>query len=134
MMMPELTIAVVAAGALGGAVGAIARFLLDRYLRAGILLANTIGCLSLGVLVGILSAFAADSAGGDPASWQPLVVGLLALGLTGALSTFATVSLRAAQQWIAGSRWMAVGMWTVHVVCGVAAAVAGLAIGWQLAG
>lgn len=133
MMMPELTLGVVAAGALGGALGAIFRFLLDRYLRAGILLANTIGCLSLGVLVGFLSSFATTGEG-DVASWQPLLVGLLALGLTGALSTFATVSLRAAQKWMEGSRWMAVGMWLLHVVCGTAAAVAGLMIGWQLAG
>ncbi|TLP94056.1 hypothetical protein FEF26_12480 [Nesterenkonia salmonea] len=134
MMMPELTFSVVVAGALGGAMGAIARFLLDRYLRAGILVANTVGCLSLGVLVGFVSAFAADDASGDPASWQPLLVGLLALGVTGALSTFATVALRAAQQWMEGSRWMAVGMWAAHVVCGVAAAAVGLTTGWQLAG
>ena len=132
MMMPELTLAVVAAGALGGAVGAVARFLLDRYLRAGVLLANTVGCLGLGVLVGLVSALAVTGAG-DPASWQPLVVGLVALGLIGALSTFATVSLRAAQQWVTGSRWMAIGMWALHVGCGVAAAAAGLAVGWQLA-
>jgi fluoride ion exporter CrcB/FEX len=133
MMMPELTVSVVAAGAVGGAIGAIARFLLDRYLRAGILLANTIGCLFLGLLVGFVSALAASGAAEDQAQWQPLAVGLLALGLTGALSTFATVALRAALKWTAGARWKAVGMWSIHVVCGVAAAVAGLVLGWQLA-
>lgn len=131
-MLPELTVSVVAAGALGGAIGAVARFLLDRYLRAGVLLANTIGCLFLGVLVGFVSALAASGAANDQAQWQPLAVGLLALGLTGALSTFSTVALRAAQKWTAGARWTAVGMWSVHVVCGVVAAAAGLVLGWQL--
>ena len=132
MMMPELTVGVVIAGAVGGAVGAIARFLLDRYLRAGILLANTLGCLGLGVLVGFVSGVAASGTADEQVAWQPMTVGLLAMGLTGALSTFATVALRAAQKWTSGARWTAVGMWGISVVCGVLAAVVGLALGWQL--
>ncbi|WP_120003360.1 FluC/FEX family fluoride channel [Nesterenkonia muleiensis] len=125
-MTLELTAGVVAAVAVGGAAGAVIRFVLDRCLRAGILYANTLGCLLLGVLIG--------AGGAGEAIWQPWAAGLLTMGLVGALSTFATVALRAAQLWLGGSRWKAVGLWSVHAGCGIAAAAAGLALGWSLAG
>lgn len=125
-MTLELSIGVVLAVAAGGALGAAARFLLDRYFRAGVLYANTLGCLLLGGLIG--------AAAEGSVTWQPWVTGLLAMGLCGALSTFATVALRAAQKWSSGARWQAAALWVGHTVCGVAAGAAGLALGWALAG
>ena len=125
-MTLELSAGVIGSVAVGGAAGAVIRFLLDRYLRAGILCANTFGCLLLGALIG--------AAGAAEIDWQPWAAGLLAMGLVGALSTFATVALHAAQLWLAGSRWKAVGLWAAHAGCGIAAAAAGLVLGWSLAG
>lgn len=118
--------------ALGGAAGAAVRFLLDRYLQAGVLIANTVGCLALGALIGAAGAASASAAAGGEL-WEPWTVGLLAFGFIGALSTFATVSLRAAQLWVTGTRWKAIELWGLHTSCGIAAAAVGLALGWQLA-
>ncbi|GFZ84172.1 FluC/FEX family fluoride channel [Nesterenkonia alkaliphila] len=130
-MSVELSFGVIAAAALGGAAGAAARFLLDRYLRVGVLIANTVGCLLMGALIGAAAVSAGAAAGGE--LWAPWTVGLLAFGFIGALSTFATVSLWAAQLWVAGSHWKAMGLWALHSGCGIAAAAAGLALGWHLA-
>lgn len=124
-MTLELSLTTVLAVAGGGALGAVGRFLLDRYLRAGVLIANTVGCLLLGSMIG-----ASAASGGQ---WDPWVVGLLAMGFCGALSTFATVALRAAQKWTSGARWQAIGLWAGHSVCGIAAGAAGLALGWNIA-
>ncbi|WP_191089999.1 CrcB family protein [Nesterenkonia ebinurensis] len=144
-MSVELSVGVIAAVALGGAAGAASRFLLDKYLRAGVLIANTLGCLLLGVLIGAAAAMAAAaSAGGrvtvssgfaygGTSAWEPWTVGLLAFGLVGALSTFATVSLRAAQLWTHRRRWAALGLWGLHCGFGITAAAGGLALGWALA-
>lgn len=130
-MSVELSFGVIAAAALGGAAGAAARFLLDRYLRVGVLIANTVGCLLMGALIGAAAVSAGSPAGDE--LWEPWTVALLAFGFIGALSTFATVSLWAAQLWVAGSRWKAMGLWALHSGCGIAAAAAGLALGWHLA-
>ncbi|WP_022872358.1 fluoride efflux transporter FluC [Nesterenkonia alba] len=104
--------------ALGGAIGATLRCLLDAYLPGGVLIANTVGSLAIGWLYGMLVA---------GSSWlTETTTAALTVGLIGALSTFATVSLRAAQLWTGHRRWAAVGLWSVHIVCGLLAASAGV--------
>ena len=124
-MIIELSAPVVLAVAAGGALGAAARFLLDAYLRGGVLVANVLGSLMLGLMLGL-------SAGGT-ASWDSAALGFLSIGFIGALSTFATVSLQAAQLWISRLRFKAVGLWLAHTGCGLAAAAAGVWWGWALA-
>ncbi|GAB3846156.1 CrcB family protein [Nesterenkonia populi] len=103
--------------AAGGAVGAVSRYLLDRFLPGGLLAANVLGCFGLGLLYGLLVSAAGPG--------QPTTT-ILAAGLLGALTTFATVSLRSAQLWLDGSRWAAAGLWLAHAGAGFAAAAAGL--------
>ncbi len=125
-MTAPLTLAVLVGVALGGAAGAVLRLLLDRLLPFGILAANTVACLVLGFLFGAFSAHGGE--GQEPAGGilsEPLVA-VLSFGLLGALSTFATVSLRAAQLWMGGRQLWALGMWTLHVVLGFGAGAAGV--------
>lgn len=127
-MTASLTLAVVVGVALGGAAGAVLRLLLDRLLPFGILAANTLACLVLGFLFGAFSAHGGE--GQEPADgiFSEPVVTVLSFGLLGALSTFATVSLRVAQLWMDGQKARAIGTWTVHVVFGFAAAALGVLI------
>lgn len=125
-MIVDLSVPVVLAAAAGGALGAAARFLLDTYLRAGVLLANILGSLLLGVMLGVSA--------GSTASWNSAALGLLSGGFIGALSTFATVSLQAAKLWIAEARWQAAGLWLAHTGSGLAAAAGGAWLGWTVAG
>ncbi|GGE61469.1 fluoride efflux transporter FluC [Nesterenkonia cremea] len=130
-MTASLTLAVLAGVALGGAAGAVLRLLLDRLLPFGILAANTLACLALGFLFGAFSAHGGE--GQEPADGifsEPLAA-VLSFGLLGALSTFATVSLRVAQLWMNDQKPRAISTWTVHVVLGFAAAAAGVLLsGW----
>ncbi|MCH8559570.1 fluoride efflux transporter FluC [Nesterenkonia sp. DZ6] len=127
-MNPEFSIAIALGVALGGSVGAVARFLLDRYLRVGLLLANTLGCFLLGYLLGELTWLSGNGAA-EPEGVLPSPVStVLIFGVLGALSTFATVSVRVAQTWVSGRRLRAVGIWTAHVGCGFAAAALGIAL------
>ena len=123
-MIVELSLPVVLAVAAGGGLGAVARYLLDTYLPGGLLIANTAGSLLLGVMLGVAAA------GG--AGWHPLVLGLCAAGFFGALTTFATLALRAAQLWVAGERISAAGLWLVHVGAGLPAAALGAWLGWMV--
>ena len=123
-MIIEFTIPVVLAVALGGAFGAASRFLLDAYVPGGVLIANTAGSLLLGTMLGL-------SASGS-ITWGIETLGLLSFGFTGALTTFATVALRAAQLWVTKSRLKAVGLWLAHTGCGLPAAAAGAWLGWVL--
>ena len=127
-MTASLTLAVVAGVALGGAAGAVLRLLLDRLLPFGILAANTLACLVLGFLFGAFSAHGGE--GQEPADgiFAEPVMAVLSFGLLGALSTFATVSLRVAQLWMDGQQARAISTWTVHVVFGFAAAALGVLI------
>lgn len=128
-MNPEFSLAIALGVALGGSVGALVRFLLDRYLRAGLLLANTLGCCVLGYLLGELTWLSENRTAGAPedAVLDPVST-VLIFGVLGALSTFATVSVRVAQAWVSGRRLWAVGIWTAHVGCGFAAAALGIAL------
>ncbi|WP_146339290.1 CrcB family protein [Nesterenkonia sp. NBAIMH1] len=82
-----MTAAVVLGIAVGGAFGAAVRYLLDRYLPAGLLAANALGCFGAGILYGLLVS-------GSGLDEQLATV--LAVGVFSALTTFATVSLRSA--------------------------------------
>ena len=131
-MDPEMSLSGVLGVALGGAVGAVLRFRLDRYLRAGILLANVLGCLVLGYLFGELTWLAETGAGARSGVFAVLFSGTVStavsIGLLGALSTFATVSVRVAQTWMAGRHLRATGIWVTHVGLGFAAAALGIAL------
>ena len=102
------------------------RLLLDRYVRFGILVANTLGCLFLGFLFGQFSSMTAVQALPQGESLSQPVLTVLTFGLIGALSTFATVSLRAAQRWSEGRRLQAAWIWCAHITCGFLAAAVGV--------
>lgn len=123
-MIIEFTLPAALSVLLGGAVGAVARFLLDAYIRGGVLIANTVGSLLLGVMLGL-------SAGGS-ITWTNATLGLLATGLSGALTTYATVALRTAQLWVTKARVKAAAVWLNHTAWGLAAAVGGAWLGWAL--
>lgn len=123
-MIVEFTIPVMLTVALGGALGAVVRLLADAYVPAGVLLVNTTGSLALGVLLGITAA--------GSITWSEPGLALVSMGFIGALSTFSTVSIRAAQLWITGYRLAAAGLWLAHSGCGLAAAAAGAWLGWVL--
>lgn len=126
-MSATLSIAAVLGVAVGGALGAVMRLLLDRYLRGGVLLANTLGCFLLGFLFGKLSLLQAEDATVDVGVLSEPLLAVVAIGLVGALSTFSTVSLRAAQLWMDGRRPRAVFTWASHVFCGITGGVLGVA-------
>lgn len=132
-MSVELSALVIVAVAIGGALGAVLRFLLDAYFTAGVLIANTVGSLLIGGFIGA-SAAVSGAASGPGSVWDDPTIGLAVIGFLGALSTFATVSLRAAQRWVAGERFIAAGLWLAHVTCGLVAVSAGLWAGWELMG
>lgn len=126
-MTPVFSLAVVAGVALGGGLGAVVRLMLDRWLPFGVLAANTLGCLLLGWLFGELSAPESRASATTGLFSEPVMT-VLVFGVIGALSTFATVSVRVAQLWIARERLRAAGMWLLNVTCGFAAAAAGIAL------
>ncbi|MGJ9405581.1 fluoride efflux transporter FluC [Nesterenkonia aurantiaca] len=127
-MIPEFSLAIALGVALGGSVGALGRFLLDRYLRVGLLLANTLGCCALGYLLGELTWLSENGVDEPGGLFSGPVSTVLIFGLLGALSTFATVSVRVAQAWMAGRHLRAVGIWGAHVGFGFAAAALGIAL------
>lgn len=124
----DLSLLLVLGVAVGGAAGAVLRFLLDRYLPGGLLAANVLACLALGYLYGELSWLAETGRETGEGLLSEPVAAALSVGALGALSTFATVSLRVAQRWMAGQRLRAVGVWTAHVGLGFAAAALGIAL------
>lgn len=126
-MTPAFSVAVVIGVGLGGGLGAVVRLLLDRWLPFGVLAANTAGCLLLGWLFGELSAL--EAAGTAPTGlFSEPVMTVIVFGVVGALSTFATVSARAAKLWMTQQRLRAAGMWLLNVACGFVAAAAGVAL------
>lgn len=127
-MNPEFSLAIVLGVALGGSVGAVMRFLLDRYLRVGLLLANTLGCGVLGYLLGELTWLGENLVAEPGIVFSGPVSTVLIFGVLGALSTFATVSVRVARAWMDGHQLRAVGLWVTHVGFGFAAAALGIAL------
>lgn len=115
---------------LGGAAGAVSRHLLDVGLRRrygigpsyGVLVANVVGSLVLGVLTGLTTTRTVD----------PQLRLLVATGFCGGLTTFSTlmaelVNLVEGDDEHAGA-WPALGWALVSLVLGVGAA----AVGWTL--
>ena len=111
---------------LGAALGAPARYLVDRAVRArtdgpfpwGTLAVNVAGSLVLGALLG------AASRGGAP----PALVAALGTGFCGALTTYSTFGAESVRLAEDGERWLAVANVAVSTAAGLAAA----ALGWTL--
>ena len=110
--------------ALGGAVGADLRYLLDRWVQrrlgsrfpCGTLLVNVLGSLILGFLAGAaLRGVRADE-----------LQAALGVGLCGALTTFSAFGYQTVTLFAEGARWQAVANVMISVVAGLAAAACGL--------
>lgn len=103
---------------LGGGLGALLRWRLstfnaDAFMPVGTLVANVLGCLVLGVVLGSLR----------PGS---LVFLFLVAGFCGALTTFSTLTL----EWVdARSTWSAMVYGVVSIAAGVGALLLGLRMG-----
>lgn len=116
---------------LGGAVGAVIRYLVDRALAArsaasgfpwGTLLVNVVGSAGLGLFIGWGAGQIVD------AELQALV----ATGLCASLTTFSTFSNDAAQLLRDGATRVAATYLLVTVALGLTAAATGLALGLAL--
>lgn len=108
--------------AVGGALGATLRHLLDRRLPgAGVLLANTLAALILGGWLG---------AGVDAG----LPLGGAVTGLCLALGTWSTVAVRAAEALLAGRAADVARVWAAHLGATVVAVLVGWGLGDALAG
>ena len=113
--------------AAGGAVGAVLRALVDTAVPrrdlasfpVGILLVNLSGSLLLGVLVAVVARRAAPEH----------LVPALGVGVLGAYTTFSTFTVDAVRLVEAGAPTRAVAYVLASVGLGLAAAVAGLALG-----
>lgn len=112
--------------ALGAAVGAPLRFLIDRVVQTwhdsafpfGTLTANVVGSLLLGYLAGAL-------VGGAMANPVAVAVGI---GLCGTLTTYSTFGYETVRLYEDGSRFYAVGNVAVTLFAGLGAAFFGWAI------
>lgn len=115
---------------LGGAVGAVLRYLTDRVIGRladpvfpwGTLTVNLAGSLLLGTVTG--AALTLPEA----------VVALLGTGLAGALSTYSTFGYETVRLFTSGARGYALGNVVANVAGSLAAAVAGLWLGTVLVG
>ncbi|MGW0045080.1 fluoride efflux transporter CrcB [Rhodococcus sp. NPDC003348] len=115
---------------LGGAVGAPARFLLDRAVQSrhdsafpwGTLSVNVIGSLILGGLAGAATAH-------DSALWT-----LVGTGFCGALTTFSTFGYETVRLFEDRARLYAVANVVLNVVAGMGAAVLGFAAAGAMVG
>ncbi len=114
--------------ALGGALGAVLRYLVDRAVRArvhsmfpgGILLVNVAGSLVLGLLTGLLAA----------PHWQALI----GVGLCGAMTTYSAFALDTVVLAESRERLLAMSYVVISLVAGLAAALIGLGVGAAAAG
>lgn len=104
--------------AAAGAVGAVLRLLADHYLERGVLVANILGSLVAGLTAGLLSG-----------SGVVVPREIWLTGFAGALTTFSTVSVSAAQDALNGRFAAAVGSWAAHLASGLLAVAIGLAVG-----
>jgi fluoride exporter len=117
--------------AVGGALGALARWGVAVALpsRPGewpwdTLLVNLVGCLMLGLLLGLLLARSPD---------RPWLRPLLGTGVLGGFTTFSTFAVETVRSAEAGAWVLAVGYVVASVLGGVAAAAAGLLLGRAIA-
>jgi fluoride exporter len=121
-----------AAAALGGVLGALARWGVGETLPhdAGswpwaTLLVNLTGCLVLGVLIAALFAEHPDS---------PWLRPFLGTGVLGGYTTFSTFAVDVVQLTDTGAAGAAVGYVAASVLGGLLAAVAGVALGRAVSG
>jgi len=122
--------------ALGGALGAISRYALDRAVTAavggqtvlGILLINVTGSFLLGVFVAASAAAAASDGQGWPSSARMLV----AVGFLGSYTTFSTLTVASVQLAQSGEIGRAALNIVGSVCLGLLAALAGILIGRAL--
>ncbi len=133
-MMPSaaFTLAVVA---VGGAVGAVARFTLANYfnrvfeihhtVHIGTMLVNILGSLMMGVVYVFIL---------ERAVWHPQLKGLIMVGLLGAFTTFSSFSLEAINFFERGHPWLSAAYVLGSVVLCIAAAAAGMTVARQLLG
>lgn len=117
--------------ALGGALGAISRYALDRAVTAavggqtvlGILLINVTGSFLLGVFV------AASAAVSDGQGWPSSTRMLVAVGFLGSYTTFSTLTVASVQLAQSGEIGRAALNIVGSVCLGLIAALAGILIG-----
>lgn len=117
----------------GGAVGAVMRFLLNsavvkafpRFVPAGTLVVNVLGCLLIGVLVAAFEVRGREA---------PVVRALLVTGLLGSLTTFSTFGFQTIELAREGSSKLAIINVVANLAIGLPAVVVGLWLGRKLAG
>lgn len=126
--MASLSAAQFAVVALGGGLGAMLRYALSTSVSrsvitafpAGTLAVNVLGCLLMGVLMGLIEY---------RSSFGPQTRLLLTTGLLGSLTTFSAVGYETFDLIRRGSLGMAAGNIGANLLVGMAA----VAIGWSLA-
>ncbi|MEY9214538.1 fluoride efflux transporter CrcB [Thermobifida halotolerans] len=114
--------------AVGAAVGAPLRYLLDRVVQArhgsalpwGTWCVNTLGCL----LIGVLTALPLPAA----------AVALLGTGLCGALTTYSTFGYETLRLLRGGARWHALLNAGANLAAGLGAAFVGMTVTYWLLG
>lgn len=114
--------------ALGGALGAVSRYAVDRAVTAalghpsvlGVFLVNVTGSFALGVLI---------SAVGNHGSWPVGVRMLLAVGFLGSYTTFSTLTVAAIQSAMVPDLPKAALNIVGSIAVGLAAAAAGIMLG-----
>ena len=125
-MLPDTIRNIIAVGA-GSFIGGIARYLVSLA-KKGIskgfpwatLLVNLLGCLTIGLLWGVLSRNASEST-----SWGLF----LTVGLCGGFTTFSTFSKEALIMLQAGQTWNFISYVTLSILTGIAL----VALGYYIA-
>lgn len=120
-MTPALIVAVAA----GGAVGALARYLVTAAMASrahppvAVTLVNVVGSLISGVAMGAIS--------------DPALLAVVVVGFCGALTTFSTLTVETVQLLVDGRARRAVSGMLVSVIAGTVAVAIGTALGSALA-
>ncbi|MBV6656993.1 MAG: fluoride efflux transporter CrcB [Devosiaceae bacterium] len=122
---------------LGGGAGAVARYALVRASETafgsgfpyGVLVANIVGSLAMGLVVGWLAARGAGLGAFLDMEGHEAAKAALATGLLGGFTTFSAFSLDAVRLWQEG----AVGAALLYVALSVGLAIAALLVGLMIA-
>ena len=125
-MLPDTIRNIIAVGA-GSFIGGIARYLVSLAMKGiskgfpwATLLVNLLGCLTIGLLWGVLSRNASEST-----SWGLF----LTVGLCGGFTTFSTFSKEALIMLQAGQTWNFISYVTLSILTGIAL----VALGYYIA-